>query len=101
MQSDITDISGMSTLSGITGKLTIINNPLLTSLQGLENLEEIQGNSLVIHNNASLTSIEELKNLTQDQGGNLEVTDNLNVFLAGAPKVRKHFITQKHGFVMK
>ena len=76
MQSDITDISGMSTLSGITGKLTIINNPLLTSLQGLENLEEIQGNSLVIHNNASLTSIEELKNLTQDQGGDLEVTDN-------------------------
>lgn len=62
-ESDITDISGMATLSVIHGSLIIRNNPQLTSLEGLGNLKEIRA-SLEIIDNPALISLEGLQGLT-------------------------------------
>jgi uncharacterized repeat protein (TIGR01451 family) len=64
---DITNLTGLSQLTfigGFNGNFDIANNPLLTNLNGLENLT-VAGYALTISNNASLTSMEGLNAVTQ------------------------------------
>lgn len=60
--SNITDISGLSSLKYITGDLDIFNNSII-SLNGLQNITKI-GGSLFLNFNEELTEINALSNLT-------------------------------------
>jgi hypothetical protein len=64
--SDIVNLDGLEVLTNIGGYLKIINNTLLTSLTGLDNLNSIGG--LQISNNVDLISLSSLENVTSIQG---------------------------------
>jgi len=68
---DITNINGLSYLTGISGSLVISGNPNLLNLNGLANLNIVYGN-LQIENNNALNDISGLLNLAT-------VTDNVNI----------------------
>ena len=75
--SDITNLNGMSELTK-AGSLEIVNNPRLTSLIGLANLEDVDG-TLSITFNRSLTHLDGFSSLTTIGGvtsGGLEIIDN-------------------------
>ena len=59
--SSVIDLSGLENLVSVTGNFTIEFNDNLTSLSGLENLEEL--GSLRINSNENLTTISQLSNL--------------------------------------
>ncbi|ALM49352.1 hypothetical protein AMR72_10870 [Flavobacterium psychrophilum] len=56
--SDITDLSGLSTIQEVTGKLVIVINNELQNLHGLENIKKV--GALEIIDNSKLTSLEGL-----------------------------------------
>lgn len=56
--SDITDLSGLSTIQEVTGKLVIVINNELQNLHGLENIRKV--GALEIIDNSKLTSLEGL-----------------------------------------
>jgi len=70
---DITNLDGLSHITGITGSL-VIQFTQLTNLEILSNLTSIGGN-LSIGVNASLTNLNGLSNITT-VGGNLEIKYN-------------------------
>lgn len=76
--SDIADISGLESLKHINGRMYIVNNPDLVSLNGLHNIENI--GSLSIKNNDKLVNLQGLNSLkqlgTEDGPGSLIVTEN-------------------------
>lgn len=84
--SDIHDLSELDKLSSITGSITLLGMPNLSSLNGLQSLQTIGGDLKVIQN-AQLTSLEGLNGLTtiegnfflsfQDQMTSLQGLDNL------------------------
>lgn len=53
---DIFDLSNLSSLTTITGSLSINNNPILSNLTGLNALTTISGGSITIQNNQNLYS---------------------------------------------
>lgn len=61
--SDIVDLTPLSTITQITGQLLIVENPILESLNGLENLNTI-GTGLSIGKNDNLNSLNGLEGLT-------------------------------------
>jgi hypothetical protein len=65
---DITDLSALSHVIKIDGKLEIRDNPLLVNLNGLNNVTGI-GAGLTVSNNAALTSIDALSKVTTVGGG--------------------------------
>src|SRR5690606_39223519 len=67
-------IEGLQNLTQIGGYLYIEHNDQLTSLDGLENLQNV-GVDLFIHSNNLLVSLEGLQNLTQ-VGGYLHIGNN-------------------------
>lgn len=73
---DITDISGLSFLTSITGNLNIESNINLTSLNGLQNISNI-GNNLYIYKMKALTDLSGLNgNAIQQLNGFLEINNN-------------------------
>jgi len=79
---DITNLSGLSVVTSIGGKLSIMSNDSLISLTGLENLTAIEGRVEIgfcdeqwSHGNPSLTSLTGLDNLTSI-GGSLQIMGN-------------------------
>ncbi len=64
---DIVDLTPLSTLTQVFS-MQITFNPLLTTLNGLENITSM-GGSLAIGNNPSLTDISALQNITSIEGG--------------------------------
>lgn len=62
--SDIYDLSNLSSLTTITGSLSINNNPILSNLSGLSALTTISGGSITIQNNPNLYSFCGLSNVT-------------------------------------
>lgn len=54
--SDITDISALSTLKKVGGEIHVLNNPLLKSLNGLQNITKVGGRILIM-NNAALGNL--------------------------------------------
>ena len=62
-ESDINNLSGLSTITSISGRLKIQNTPNLENLEGLDNLISI-GGSFSIYNNSSLINLEGLDNLS-------------------------------------
>ncbi len=80
---DITDLTPLVGLTSVSGFLRIWDNPLLTSLAGLEDLTFIGGRYLSLQDNASLTSLSGLSGLTS-LGEDLQIVDNASlVSLAG------------------
>lgn len=66
VSSDITTLEPLSNLKAVFGSLTIQNNPNLTSLSGLQNIECMcfnQPSSVIISNNPSLNDISALTNI--------------------------------------
>ena len=57
---DIIDLSSLSQLTSIEGNLIINDNPLLTNLNGLENLDSFISGRLIISNNPQLSSLQGL-----------------------------------------
>ncbi|WP_425421532.1 T9SS type A sorting domain-containing protein [Phaeodactylibacter xiamenensis] len=74
---NITDLSGLSSLISIGGFLSIGNNEVLTSLTGLEQLNSI-GGFLYISNNDALTSLTGLEQLNSI-GGDLRILRNAGI----------------------
>jgi hypothetical protein len=68
------DLSPLTCLMRIEGTLSIIQNPLLVTLSGLENLTEISGDSVIVENR-SLTNIEALASVRSIHG-DVTVEDN-------------------------
>ncbi|GGN04089.1 hypothetical protein GCM10010967_43720 [Dyadobacter beijingensis] len=73
---DITDLSPLQHIQTINGKLTIQNNPALTSLNGLKNLTGTQ--HLLIYTNDLLTSLAGLEKLNT-VSGSLHIRYNKNL----------------------
>ncbi len=77
----ISNLYGLSTVTGISGNLYIFSTSLLTSLSGLDNITSISGNLLIgsdiffFNGNAGLTSLTGLGNL-DTVGGSLTIADN-------------------------
>jgi len=71
---DINDLSPLSNLISISGYLNILDNPLLSNIDGLFNLTHV-GNSLRIWDNISLTNIDGLSSL-QSIGGRIWIENN-------------------------
>lgn len=61
-QSDITDLSGLQSITEIGGNLGIEGNPILANVDGLNNVTKVGGN-LTIGNNTQLTNINGLAGL--------------------------------------
>ena len=74
--SNITDLSGLSTIQSINGDLEIFSNAM-TSLNGFENVTAIAG-SMFISFNPNLTEINALSNLTTI-GGDLSISSQENL----------------------
>lgn len=64
---DIDDLSPLANIRSIDGYLNILNNPVLTTLNGLESLMSI-GGYLNIFNNEQLNTLDGLENLTSVNG---------------------------------
>ena len=60
--SDISNLAPLNSLESVSGNLTVVNSPNLTSLNGLSNITSVS--QLRISDNASLTSIASLSNLS-------------------------------------
>ncbi len=71
------DLSNLSTLTGVKG-LRIEDNQI-TSLQGLQNLEEIINDGFTIRNNPNLTSLCCLDRLQQFNVGSFEIDSNASM----------------------
>jgi hypothetical protein len=71
--SNISDISGFSSLIEIGGSLSIVNNPLLLSANGFQSLRFLEGD-LTIQHNDTLQSLSNIR-LTK-LGGSVRVIDN-------------------------
>ncbi|WP_420570910.1 hypothetical protein [Kordia sp.] len=76
--SDITDLSPLSCLESVN-ELTIVGNPHLQNLIGLEGIVTIE-NNLFIQNNVGLTSLEGLENL-QSVGTSSNTSLSLSLFI--------------------
>ncbi len=61
---NITNLSGLSQLTAIAGKLTIRNNQLLENLSGLNQLTSVSA-GILIDNNTSLTTLQGLNQLVE------------------------------------
>ncbi len=71
---DITNVDGLSTLTGMAGSIIILLNPLLTNVNGLSALTDV-GGDLVIGGNGALLDLNGLSTLT-GVGGNLAISAN-------------------------
>ncbi len=74
LPSNITTLAPLATILDVQAGITITNNPVLTSLEGLHNIEKAAG-KLTITNNAALTSLAGLRSLEIREGLNKEVFD--------------------------
>lgn len=72
--SDITDLSLLTFVTEITDSLSIVNNPFLASLDGLNEVTSV-GMNFDIISNPLLTNLSGLENVT-DVGGMLNIIDN-------------------------
>jgi len=72
MSSTISDLTPLLSLQNVTGRLIILNNPMLANLNGLENI--IETGSTVIASNNALTSLDGLNGLTNT--GFLSIINN-------------------------
>src|SRR5690606_37295632 len=62
--SDITDLTPLSNLTTIGGHIIVRNNPLLTTLNGLNSITHNEFGSVQISNNPLLVNLEGLEGLT-------------------------------------
>ncbi|MFA5556648.1 MAG: hypothetical protein WDA29_06030, partial [Flavobacteriaceae bacterium] len=72
--SNITNLTPLQNITGITGNIRIRNNATLSTLNGLNNLENIGGH-LDIYYNSELKNIDELIGL-ESIGGHLDIYNN-------------------------
>jgi hypothetical protein len=80
---DITDLSGLNSVTSTAGDLKVFSNNALTSLSGLEGLTSIGGGLVIgnfyLHNgNPVLTSLSGLESLTSIEG-DLSIEDNYSL----------------------
>ncbi len=61
---DITDLTPLTVLDSLDGSFSVVDNPVLPTLTGLENLGYMEGRDFRIEDNASLVSIAALAGLT-------------------------------------
>lgn len=73
--SQLTDISGLSTVFSFNGPFLVENNSLLADLNGLSGMTAIAGGALFIRNNLSLSDLSGLSNLTSI-GASLAIDNN-------------------------
>ncbi|MFY0630010.1 MAG: T9SS type A sorting domain-containing protein [Flavobacteriaceae bacterium] len=71
--SDVSDLSGLISIKSVTGSVVIWNEPQITSLQGLNNLETIGGEFKI--SDLSIVDFDELSSL-KEIGGNLTISNN-------------------------
>ncbi len=79
--SNISNLDSLTNITTITGNLTIIGNPDLTILEGLNNLSYIGGDLDIRNNDNGLFSLRGLENITTLEG-NLYIINNDLMFLA-------------------
>lgn len=77
VNSAVTDITGLSSITQVFGSVVINNAPGLTSLNGLENITLIN-QSLTIENNTGLVNLTGLTNL-ETIGGGFTILNNQNL----------------------
>ena len=80
--SNLTTLFGLQNITTIGGRLEILSNPLLSDMNGLSGLALI-GDRLVISGNAALTTLAGLSNLNT-LGGRLEISNNPNLAYCSA-----------------
>ncbi|MEO1260177.1 MAG: T9SS type A sorting domain-containing protein [Bacteroidota bacterium] len=73
----INNLDSLISLEKVRGALTIENNPYLSSLSGLENLDSVGAFS--IRNNAALSNLDGLENLSQTEIASLVFDENENL----------------------
>jgi hypothetical protein len=75
---NISNLNGLSVLTSIGGNLVIYNNDALTSLTGLDNIDEGTINDLYIYNNSSLSTCEAewLCDYLASPNGSINIYDN-------------------------
>lgn len=73
-ESDVIDLSGLSAITSVVGRLLIINNDILPDLDGLSAITSV-GEALDISDNGALTSLSGLSGITS-VGGFLMIRDN-------------------------
>jgi len=74
---DITDLTPLSGITSVTGGITISGNPMLSNLDGLENLQDIINGPFHILDNAVLTEITALSGLSGTLSGeSIIIQDN-------------------------
>lgn len=78
---DITDLTPLASLTSVGSALSIVFNPALTSLAGLEGVTSV-GDLVVLHN-AALTSLAGLKNLSTVSSAIVMETNSALTSLAG------------------
>lgn len=76
--SDIGNLDGLAEMSSIGGTLAIHDNPMLTSLEGLKNIDPGSITNLIIRDNDSLSTCEILPvcSCLASPGGTVEIQDN-------------------------
>lgn len=81
----ITDLGGLRSLCTVNGAVYIDNNPLLTSLEGLGNLERV--GAVIIAENDALSSLAGLDNLTDIVSLSIDSNDALVDLTGLAPRL--------------
>ena len=74
---NITNLEGLSQLTGIDGGLFVFVNPTLPDLEGLENLINLQGTLQIL--NSSLNSLSGIQNIQPAGISNLFISNNQNL----------------------
>lgn len=75
----LTNLEGLTSLTNVGETFEVWTNSNLTSLEGVENLIQVNGWRIVINDNQNLQSLNGLNGLAQIPNGNLEIFDNQNL----------------------
>jgi hypothetical protein len=76
--SSLQSLEGLVNLASINGDLIIQNNPALSSLEGIHNIDPLSIQKILIRNNSSLSTcaVESICEYIITQGGEIEISDN-------------------------
>ena len=80
----LTNVNGLSALSNVGGSINILNNPVLTNLDGFSSITSMNDGSITISDNASLQTINGFSGLSSIYSGDpigpgLTISDNASL----------------------